>query len=373
MKRWMRVGAAVAAVAVVGALLVNAIERTSPSAEAPVVTTVTAPPQPGTIGGASLVMATFNVCKVACSAPAPSWDVRRDRVARVITESGLDVVGLQEVTYNPTPFAKTQFLDVQNLVRGAGFVAPAMPPAADQCRWTASNPHPCDHTTGIVFNTRSVRQVTTPNGSASAGTVPASVVASGQDPASAVRQVTWAYLEGLNGSGPFLVISVHTSNGKDGASEASRITFGQALGAWADAWNAQHGLAGAPTIMLGDLNSYKKRQPSGIQQVLVDDGWLDAATAPDKRNVQYSTINHNPKLAASEQGFPRSPYVFRTSKANPVLDATRIDYVMARGGGVSALDYEVVIRLLPDGSFDPQYQASDHQMVRATISFGGGA
>ena len=52
-----------------------------------------------------------------------------------------------------------------------------------------------------------------------------------------------------------------------------------------------------------------------------------------------------------------------------MLDATRIDYVMARGAGLSAADYEVVIHLLPDGSFDPEYQASDHQMVRSTITF----
>lgn len=372
MKRWVRASAAVASVAVAGAVVVGVLQGSEPTTLPPVAT-VSQAPQAGTVAGGSLVVSTFNVCKVACDAPAPSWNVRRDRVARVITQSGLDVVGLQEVTYNPTDFAKTQFLDVQNLVRGAGFVAPTMPAAADQCRWTAADPHPCDHTTGILFNTGSVRQATTPNGSASAGTLPASAIADGQDPDSAVRQVSWAYLQGsVSSTGPFLVISVHTSNGKDAASEASRLVFGRALGAWADAWNAQHGLSGVPTIMLGDLNSYKKRQPDGIQQIMVNDGWLDAASAPNKRNVQYSTINHNPQLAADQQGFPAAPYVFKTSKANPVLDATRIDYVMARGG-LSVVDYEVAIWLRPDGSFDPDYQASDHQMVRATISFGAGA
>jgi len=364
----MRVGAAVAVVAMVGGLLVASLDRSQPTTSAPI-TTVTAPPQAGTLAGGSLVIATFNVCKVACTAPAPSWDIRRDRVARVITEAGADIVGLQEVTFNPTSTAKTQFLDVQNLVRGAGFVAPTMPAAADQCRWTAENPHPCDHTTGIIFNTRTVRQATTPNGTASAGTLPAGDIAGGLDPASAVRKVAWAYLQGTNGVAPFLVLSVHTANGKDGASEASRVAFGQALGAWSDAWNAQHGFAGATTVMVGDLNSYRKRQPAGVQQVLVDNGWFDAANAPEKRNVQYSTINHNPQFPAQDQGFPRAPYVFRTSKANPVLDATRLDYVMTRGAA-TALDYEVVIRLQPDGSFDPQYQASDHQMVRSTIAFG---
>ena len=42
---------------------------------------------------------------------------------------------------------------------------------------------------------------------------------------------------------------------------------------------------------------------------------------------------------------------------------------MAKGGGLEVLDYEVVIRLNPDGTFNRDYQASDHQMVRATIAF----
>lgn len=370
MRRWKPIAAVAAVLVVAGALAVGVLNGpTSPIAEPAPTVSVSAPPLAGTVG-ASLVFASFNVCKVSCDAPAPAWDIRRDRVARVITESGLDVVGLQEVTFNPTSTAKTQFLDVQNLIRPAGFVAVTMPPAADECRWTAANPHPCDNTTGIVYNSRTVSQVTTPNGSASAGTLPASEIASGQDADSAIRKISWAYLQGNNGTGPFLVVSVHTSNGKDGSSEASRVALGQALGPWVDAWNAAHGLPGVPSVMLGDLNSYKKRQPNGMQQIMVDTGWQDAANAPEKRNIQYSTINHNPKLAASEQGFPRSPYIFRTSRTNPVLDATRIDYVMLRGATVTPNDYEVVIRLLPDGSFDPQYQASDHQMVKSTVAFG---
>jgi endonuclease/exonuclease/phosphatase family metal-dependent hydrolase len=370
MRRWKPIGAAVAVLAVAGALVVGVLHGPGTPVAGPAPTvSVSAPPQAGTVAGASLVFATFNVCKVSCDAPAPSWDVRRARVARVITTSGADVIGLQEVTFNPTSNAKTQFLDVQNLIAPAGYVAPTMPAAADQCRWTAANPHPCDNTTGIVFNSRTVSQVTTPNGTASAGTLPSSGVVGGLDSESAVRKISWAYLQGAAGTGPFLVVSVHTDNSQDPAAEASRVVLGQALGPWADAWNAAHGFPGVPTLMLGDLNSYKKRQPNGMQQVMVDNGWLDTASAPQKRNVQYSTINHNPKLPADQQGFPKAPYIFRTSKNNPVLDATRIDYVMARGAGLSAADYEVVIHLLPDGSFDPEYQASDHQMVRSTITF----
>lgn len=317
--------------------------------------------------GPALVFASFNVCKVDCEAPAPSWDVRRDRVARSIVESSPDVVGLQEVTHWATTHAKTQFLDLQSLIAPHGFVAVEFTKESDECRWTAENPHPCTHTTGLVFQSRTVEQVATPNGTPSAGTLAMARIGGALTADAASRKVTWAYLRGRNGAGPFLALSVHTSTFKDPANEAARVSFGQALDAWIDVHNAAHGMSGVPVVLLADLNSYARRQPQGVQRVLTDLGWLDAATAPVRRNVQYSTINVNPRLPAAQQGFPASPYVFRTTRSRPVLDATRIDYIMAKGDGVAVLDYEVVIRLRSDGSFDPAYQGSDHQMVRATV------
>ena len=317
-------------------------------------------------GSPALVFASYNVCKTDCAAPAPSWDIRRDRVARTIVESSVDVVGLQEATHWPTTNAKTQFLDIQNLTAPYGFKSPEYTNESDECRWTASNPRPCTHTTGMLFNTKTVQQVTTPNGTPSAGTMPMSRIAAGLTADAAPRKVVWAYLKGLNGAGPFLALSVHVSTLKDPANEASRIAFGASLDAWVQALNDTHGMSGVPVILMADLNSYRKRQPQGVQTTLTNAGWADAANAPVKRNVQYSTINYNPLLLA-EQGFPKKPYAFKTSKKRPVLDATRIDYILTKGAGVVATDYEVVIRLNPDGTFIPEYQGSDHQMVRATI------
>lgn len=42
---------------------------------------------------------------------------------------------------------------------------------------------------------------------------------------------------------------------------------------------------------------------------------------------------------------------------------------MAFGVGVKFANYEVVIRVNRDGTFIQNYQASDHQLVKATLSF----
>ena len=251
--------------------------------------------------GPTLVFATLNVCKTDCAPPAPSWDVRRARVARTVVESGIDVVGLQEVTHQPTATAKTQFLDLQALTAPYGFVAPSYTTDSDRCRWTATDPHPCTHTTGLLFSTRTVEQVSLPGGLASAGTVPMADIASGLTSDAAPRKVVWAYLRGLNGFGPFLALSVHTSTLKDPANEASRVAFGVALDGWVQALNAAHGMSGVPTVLMADLNSYAKRQPQGVQDVLTRAGWQDAAAAPVRRNIEYSTINYNPLLSVNEQ------------------------------------------------------------------------
>ena len=331
--------------------------------------------QAATVQGPTLVFGSFNVCKVACAPPAPSWDVRRDRVARVIAETGVDVVGLQEATNNATTTAKTQAEDIANVTAPAGYRTVTYPIEANECRrprdsaGQLAGTSPCDNTAMLLFKDATVDQVALPGGQPSAGILLTSSIAPGVDPQSGMRSVAWAYLQGANGTGPFLAVSIHADNAKTPESEASRVALAAALDGWSQAWNAAHGMTGAPVVLMADLNSYAKRQPNGAQRVLVDGGWTDAATAPTRRNVQFSTINYNPLLGVSEQGFPSKPYEFRASRKNPVLDATRIDYVMARGAGITPLDYEVVIRLNADGTFSPDYQASDHQMVRATLAF----
>lgn len=324
----------------------------------------------------TLTFASFNVCKVGCAAPAPTWEVRRDRVGRVIGESGADVIGLQEATNNATAIAKTQVDDIKALVQPLGFAALNIDPTStdNECRrprdaaGQLAGPSPCDNTAMLIYRTSTVAEYDTPVGS-NAGRVLAGSIVAGMGPDSSSRSVEWGYLRGLNGAGPFLAISAHTDSAKNPQSESDRVTFATALAAWVNNMNAAHGMpATTPAVLMADLNSYAKRQPNGAQKVLTNQGWRDAFDAPVKENIQYSSINYNP-LLVDGSGYPARPYVFKKSKRNKLGQATRIDYIMTWGPSTQITSYKVMIYLNPDGSFNQDYQASDHQMVRAVIQF----
>lgn len=326
-------------------------------------------PAPPAAAAQDVVFATYNVCKTACAAPAPSWEERRLKVARVITEMGLDVVGVQEVTNYAVANARTQWDDLRQLVAPAGYAAPVFPASENACRrprdprGELSGPSPCKNTAGLLFRVATIGQAQSPNGTPTAGITTTGAIAPVPGDAGR-RSVMWAYLQGRASTRPFLAISLHADTGKDQATENARMALGRGMAAWVAAMNAGHGFPGAPVVLMADLNSYAKRQPDGAQAQLRTTGWTDAFTAPVRRNIQYSTINYNPALVDGN-GFPSRPYVFRKTARNRIGAATRIDYIFTIGG--RPLDYEVVIRLNPDGTFNEDYRGSDHQMVRATI------
>ncbi len=322
---------------------------------------------------ATVVFATFNVCKTDCAPPAPSWDVRRERVARVIGASGADVIGLQEATNNPTSTAKTQVEDIQvNLAGPLGYVAPTFPIEANDCRrprdaaGQLTGPSPCENTSALIYRASTIQQVSVPAGISSAGITQYGMIVPGADPTSSARSVAWAYLKPIAGGQPFLAIALHTDNGKNPTSEASRVALASALGPWVDSMNASHGMTGTPAMLLTDLNSYAKRQPNGVQKQLVANGWIDAFTAPKRTNIEFSTINYNP-AQVDGKGFPARAYRFKVTKKR---EATRIDYIMGYGQNLKPLDYEVVMFINSDLTFNADYQASDHQMVKSSWAIG---
>jgi len=296
----------------------------------------------------TLTFAAWNVCKLDCPSPAPSWDIRRDRVARVVGTSGADVIAINEATNNQYG-GRTQWDDIRALVGDAGYVAPAI--QDDRCGRS------CENTARLLFKASTVDQLDFGKQVPSAGSWPIGSIAPaiGAYPS---RQVTWAYLKGRNGTGAFLAISAHLTNDKSSSGERHRVAFGRALTGWAAAMNAQRGLDGAPVVLMGDLNSFDARQPKGVQRVLRGAGWKDAHTAPKRRNIDIHTVNYD----VSTAGWPAKPI------RNATGVASRIDYILYRGP-VRATSYEVVVRLLPNGRFDPAFQGSDHNMVRATLAF----
>jgi len=324
----------------------------------------------------TLVFATFNVCgakpgPTQCATGAGPWEARREKAQRVIVESGADVIGLEEVTNNPTAGVKTQVEDVTRLIAAGGYVPISVAEADNECRrprdsnGQLAGPSPCETTAMLTYRPATVTPFQPPQGSGT-GRVMAQSIAGGLAPGSASRSVEWAYLKGNNGAGPFLAIALHTDSEKSPSAEASRISIGQALGNWVTTVNASRGMNGTPVILMADLNSYAARQPNGVQKMLTNSGWIDSFIAPVKTNASYSTINENP--SNGQNGFPVTPFKFRPTKKNPKALSTRIDYIMGFGPGITMLTYEHVMYL--NGlNHNPDYQASDHQMVRATIGF----
>ena len=300
--------------------------------------------------GPQLTFATYNVCNIECDAPAPTWDVRRDRVARTIASSGADVLSLNEAS--DQPFGSiNQWQDIQNFTAPLGYTAPSI--QDDRCKSLG-----CTHTARLMFKTATVQQVGF-NGQTSAGFWRVKDIAPSA-PVDGDRQVAWAYLQGGNGTGPFLAVSVHLSTQKTSAAEQHRLAFGRAATAWAEGMNAARGLAAAPIVLMGDFNSYDFRQPRGVQRVLRDAGWTDAISAPKRVHVRINSINYT---TTQRSGWPSRPIY------NKWRLAARIDYIMMRGA-VRPLTYAVVVHVNKDGSFDRAFQGSDHLMVRSRVQFG---
>lgn len=311
-----------------------------------------AAPSASAVPPKSLMFATWNVCKIDCAAPAPSWDVRRNRMAKTVAEAEADVLSLNEAT-NWEYGAGTQWDDIQQLLAPLGLVSPQI--QDDRCETQG-----CTHTARLMFRSSTVQQATF-SGQASAGYARVMDIAPNV-PTDGDRQVTWAYLQGTAGSGigPFLVVGVHLSTFKTAAAEQHRVMFGRAVQAWSEQMNAARGLTGAATIVMGDFNSTESRNPRGVQFVMKSAGWTDAISAPKRTNIRINSINYTP---TQRTGWPARPIFNKWTRAS------RIDYIMMRGP-VRPLTYEVVVHTKAGGAFDPEYQASDHLMVRARLQFG---
>lgn len=339
-----------------------------------------------------ITVATYNVCKVDCSGRF-SWERRRNAVARNAAAADPAVLAVQEAPTLPWR-GTTQWADLTGLLARQGYrqtsdedgctdgctrgahlyfdptrirVFPVKAPSGlpvppEQCLKYLNDP-------GLPRKKRGADDwsrfdcaqhvgytefIDMSAGMASQMELSGQRWGNVQD-----RNVAWAYLQDVDTGGVFMALSVHLPNEKTARVEQIRRQTAGAIARWIDTQNARLGLTGIPVVVMGDLNSFRERQPQGAQTVLYDAGFVDAFLAPERVNPRYPTVNYTP-LTRQWDGFPPKP--FRYAKV-----ANRVDYILGKNG-VSPLRYEVFLTLRGDGTFDNRYRGSDHNLVRARLS-----
>lgn len=303
-----------------------------------------------------LGFATWNIAK-STNRAVPAWSKRRLAIQRTINESGSDVVAVQEATQHPVRGeggkSMSQWSDVKAMAAKGGYVSTKA--EVDSCRRNK-----CIHSGHILYKKATIRQVDLPGKLPSAGQGRLSEIATGLHYARN-REFAWAYLEGLNGAGKFLAISVHLNNETNSIGKEDRQRVGRALTKWATALNKKSGMDNVPMILMGDFNSYVKREPKGMAFQLGKAGWLDTYNSKNDDMKFYEKAYTTSYTKGNRSGWPSKPI----TSGKPV----RIDYIMYKGKALRADIYAVVLKLKSDGTFDNRYRGSDHMMVQATIFF----
>lgn len=304
----------------------------------------------------NLTFATFNIAKPNNTA-VPAWKKRREAIGRTINESNSDVIGLQEATQirvvGEGGARMTHWQDIQAMAVAGGYLPTTT--EVDTC-----DPNSCIHSAHILYKADKVKQVDLPEGIPSAGQGRLTDIVDGLRYAK-TREFSWAYLEGLNGTGVFLAVSLHLNNEKNARGKKDRELVGSAFTKWAEDLNKASGLEGVPMILMGDFNSYDNREPKGMLFELAEDGWLDSFNAPTNEYKFFGDAYTTSYTGSNRSGWPKRPI----TSSDPV----RIDYVMYKGEFLHADAYQVALRLNEDGTFDNNYRGSDHMMVQAIIRF----
>lgn len=304
----------------------------------------------------TLTFATFNVAKPN-NTSVPAWKNRREAIGLTINESNSDVIGLQEATSRQVigegGKRMTHWADIRAMAKAGGYVATDV--QEDTCKANS-----CINSAHILFKKSRVKQVEFADKIPSAGQGRLQDIVDGLRYAKN-REFSWAYLEGKNGTGTFLAVSVHLNNEKNSQGIKDRTRVGKALTKWAMAMNKERGLDNPPMILMGDFNSYLSREPKGMVYELKEAGWQDSFNAPTNEFKFFEDAYTTSYTRGNRSGWPKRPI----TSSNPV----RIDYVMYLGDSLHADAYQVALRLNKDGTFNNKYRGSDHMMVQAIIRF----
>lgn len=304
----------------------------------------------------TLTFATFNVAKPN-NTLVPAWKNRREAIGLTINESNSDVIGIQEATNRQVTGEggkrMTHWSDIRAMSKDGGYVAPEV--QEDTC-----SPNSCINSAHILYKKSRIKQVEFPKGVPSAGQGRLQDIVDGLRYAKN-REFSWAYLEGKNGTGTFLAVSVHLNNEKNAQGKKDRDRVGKAFTKWAKDMNKERGLDNPPMILMGDFNSYLAREPKGMVYELKEAGWQDSFNAPTNEFKFFEDAYTTSYTRGNRSGWPKRPI----TSSNPV----RIDYVMYFGDTLHADAYQVALRLKEDGTFDNKYRGSDHMMVQSIIRF----
>lgn len=304
--------------------------------------TVAAQGNAGTVGtGAVMKLATWNFCNHTC----PGYAGRLRKLTRTIGTERPDVLALQEVDVRGGRLPA-----VQRALAQVGYVN-TNPGAMQTC------PKKCE--AHVFIRRRTMQVVTDPQGRARTfGILPMGQV-SGRargNPAS------FAFVTHRASGAKMMAVSLHfdKQNGSRGfgADDRARNAAAAGLARWSTRRSAEVGLRGVPTALMGDYNSYQRKQPRGPQWVLSRLGFVNADRARVRVGRQFPTINKLP-MDARWRGFPPRPRRF-------VAGGPQIDAIMLRGVG-RALRHEISIRRTGGGRFDQRFQASDHNLVVSTV------
>lgn len=281
--------------------------------------------------GPAITVATYNICKRTCGSGRYDWRHRRAAVVRSIAASGADVVAVQE--------AAGTVRQVASRLSGYSLVTTS----------TGGCGRGCTQDSFVLVRTASVAPL-------GQGGTTLSAISGLAWSGTFDRGWSWAYLVHRATGARFLVASIHLPNGKNSHMEQLRRASAAGVVSALRGNAAARGLAGIPTIIAGDLNSFARRQPRGAQHILKRAGFADAHSAPDRRNAKVPTVNVTGRY---RNPFPARPFRFRSP--------ARLDYVLFDRG--TALHYEVFLRLR-GGRFDDRYRGSDHNMVLGTVRLG---
>jgi endonuclease/exonuclease/phosphatase family metal-dependent hydrolase len=287
-------------------------------------------------GSTQVRVASYNVQSVTASITGHPWSERRTRVAANIQYSGADLIGLQEATAAKS--SNWQQQDIASLLSqeqyGGYQMAGSLPTdyRYDFDIYDAWFYYRPQQLTLMQVHTVSPRD---------------ELKVAGWPSSLPDQHAAWAQFR-INATGAtFYALNVHLPVA---ASTELKTREADALSTF-----IQQRAQGAPIVFMGDLNAAPLRDGYCASSKLVELGWNDTTTAPERVNFQLQTVN--------------APISYPTLPERALnVNKGRIDYILTRNMG-GALRYKNQNVLRPDGSVDITYQGSDHNLQWADLLF----